>query len=81
MTNVVGLQDAELPTDMESAVQFCCSALNNTGTKPIIIFIDALNQVSYYYFLKSYGSKINNILFQSFNSNNLNRDKYSNTYN
>ena len=32
---------------MEKLVQMACSALNSRGTKPSIIFIDALNQVSY----------------------------------
>ena len=39
------LQDQTVPKDIETAVSLVMSALNNTRTRPIVIFIDALNQV------------------------------------
>ncbi|KAK2172234.1 hypothetical protein NP493_979g00007 [Ridgeia piscesae] len=35
---------ATMPTSLDMAVQLTCGALTNDNTKPIIIFIDALNQ-------------------------------------
>jgi hypothetical protein len=35
-----------MPSDLDSAVQLSCSALNNPSTSPVILFVDALNQVS-----------------------------------
>jgi len=40
-------QRATMPTSLDMAVQLTCGALTNDNTKPIIIFIDALNQVSF----------------------------------
>ena len=34
-----------MPSDLDTIVQLTCSALNNPSTRPIIILIDALNQV------------------------------------
>ena len=41
----VCVQDSDMPSDMDTLVQLTCSALNNPSTRPIIIFVDALNQV------------------------------------
>ncbi|XP_013383728.1 NACHT and WD repeat domain-containing protein 2 [Lingula anatina] len=37
--------DSQLPKDLESASQLCFSILSNTSTKPVVILIDALNQM------------------------------------
>ncbi|ELU14941.1 hypothetical protein CAPTEDRAFT_217534, partial [Capitella teleta] len=37
-------EESQVPSDLDYLVQMTCSALNNPNTKPIIIFIDALNQ-------------------------------------
>ena len=34
-----------MPTDIDGAVNLAISALNNPSTKPVILFVDALNQV------------------------------------
>ena len=39
-------QKTALPQDLESGVQMSASLLNLSTTRPIIIFIDALNQVT-----------------------------------
>ena len=36
----------EVPTDLDTAAQITCGALNNPHTPPVIIIIDALNQVN-----------------------------------
>ena len=37
-----------MPTDVDSAAQEMCGALNNPNTRPTVIIVDAINQVSYY---------------------------------
>lgn len=44
------LQNSNMPKDLDSASMMCCSILSNPNTKPLIIFIDALNQVSPLFF-------------------------------
>ena len=40
-----GVDKTNLPQDMEGAVQMSASLLNSSSSPPLIIFIDALNQV------------------------------------
>ena len=40
-----GVEKTNLPQDMEGAVQMCASLLNSASSPPLIVFIDALNQV------------------------------------
>ncbi|XP_025109541.1 telomerase protein component 1-like [Pomacea canaliculata] len=37
-------KNSNMPKDLDSASMMCCSILSNPNTKPLIIFIDALNQ-------------------------------------
>ena len=34
-----------MPTDLDSAAQMACGALNNVNSRPTIIIVDALNQL------------------------------------
>ncbi|XP_064629063.1 TPR repeat-containing protein DDB_G0287407-like isoform X2 [Lineus longissimus] len=45
MKEIDVLNEANMPTDLEATAQFCCSILANTNTKPVVILIDALNQL------------------------------------
>ena len=38
-------QGSSMPTDMDTAVSMALSFLSNSATRPVIVFIDALNQV------------------------------------
>lgn len=38
-------QNCNMPKELDSASMMCCSMLSNPNTKPLVIFIDALNQV------------------------------------
>ncbi|XP_033737542.1 LOW QUALITY PROTEIN: nephrocystin-3-like [Pecten maximus] len=38
------INDSNIPRGIESTAQMCCSMLSNPNTRPVIIFIDALNQ-------------------------------------
>ena len=40
------LQEDTMPSDIDGIVQLTCGALNNPQTRPVIVFIDAVNQVS-----------------------------------
>ncbi|KAK6179484.1 hypothetical protein SNE40_011834 [Patella caerulea] len=40
------VKDSNMPKDLDGTAQMCCSMLSNPNTKPIIIFIDALNQIT-----------------------------------
>ncbi len=50
-TEIVNLlfQEKNLPSEMDSIIQLTCGALNNPTTRPIVIFIDAVNQVIHLY--------------------------------
>lgn len=37
-------RNSNMPKDLDSASMMCCSMLSNPNTRPLIIFIDALNQ-------------------------------------
>ena len=39
-------QESSLPKDLSAAAQLCCNALGNSKTKPVVVIIDAVNQVS-----------------------------------
>ena len=56
MIELFDCQDTTMPKDLESACQVTYAVLSNPNTKPVIIIIDALNQVRllsifYYYFV------------------------------
>ena len=36
-----------MPKDLNSSAQMCCSALSNHNIRPVIIIVDAVNQVGY----------------------------------
>ncbi|XP_013381732.1 TPR repeat-containing protein DDB_G0287407 isoform X2 [Lingula anatina] len=38
-------EESQMPKDLEAACQLCMSVLSNTETKPVILVIDALNQL------------------------------------
>ncbi len=38
-----------MPKDLDTASQMCCGSLNNPNTRPLIIIVDAINQVYYIY--------------------------------
>ncbi|KAK3090415.1 hypothetical protein FSP39_011663 [Pinctada imbricata] len=46
LTEVEILNDSNIPRGVESTAQMCCGLLSNPNTRPIIIFVDALNQFS-----------------------------------
>ena len=35
-----------MPRDLNASAQMCCSALSNINIRPVIIIVDAVNQVS-----------------------------------
>jgi hypothetical protein len=37
-----------MPKDLEAVAALCCGVLSNASTQPVIIFIDAINQVNYF---------------------------------
>ena len=37
--------DSSMPKDQDSAAQLTCSVLSNAKTKPLIVMVDAVNQV------------------------------------
>ena len=39
------LQDSNMPRDVNAAAQMCCSMLSNPNTRPLVVIVDALNQV------------------------------------
>lgn len=39
-----------MPRDVNAAAQMCCSMLSNPNTQPLIIVVDALNQVIHIYY-------------------------------
>ena len=41
-----------MPKDLDAATQTAASALSNPNTRPTIIIVDALNQVTYYVLMK-----------------------------
>ena len=40
------LQESGLPNDVDASAALCCMALSNPATQPIIVIVDALDQVS-----------------------------------
>lgn len=36
--------DSNMPKDLDATAQMCCSMLSNPNTRPLIMFVDALNQ-------------------------------------
>lgn len=38
-------QDSNKPRDLNASAQMCCSALSNINIRPVIIIVDAVNQV------------------------------------
>ena len=42
-----------MPKDLNSSAQMCCSALSNHNIRPVIIIVDAVNQVCLYYIMLS----------------------------
>ena len=43
--NAICTQDTTMPKDLETACQLTYATLSNPNTRPLIIVIDALNQV------------------------------------
>ncbi|ESO94433.1 hypothetical protein LOTGIDRAFT_232289 [Lottia gigantea] len=39
------VKDSNMPKDLDTTAQMCCSMLSNPNTKPVVIFIDAINQI------------------------------------
>ena len=46
MINNNVFQESDLPNDVDASAELCCMALSNPATQPIIVIVDALDQVS-----------------------------------
>ncbi len=41
----MSFQESSLPKDLSAMAQLCSNALSNPNTRPVIVIVDAINQV------------------------------------
>ena len=42
---IIYFQESSLPKDLSAMAQLCSNALSNPNTRPVIVIVDAINQV------------------------------------